>query len=283
METDSKARWPHVVRTGLIALTSALMAVGALGVLGSSAGAAVPVGSLAASLPAQGNYGTIKGRLVWGGAQVPPRKNLVEKGAAPKDPLICARDEAIPDRSLVVDPATKGVRSGFAYIVRPQGTNPGAAQALLQAEASVEIDQKNCEFIPSATALMQGQKLVFKSSDLVNHNIRFSALTNASFNQVLPPNGQFQLGLVAERRPIPLSCDIHPWMKGYVMVFDHPFFDMTGEDGSFEITGVPAGTQNLVVWQETVGYVTPGAARGRPVQIRAGAVTDVGEIKLIPK
>ncbi|MGE5754273.1 MAG: hypothetical protein ACM35G_00950, partial [Planctomycetaceae bacterium] len=126
-------------------------------------------------------------------------------------------------------------------------------------------------------------KLVFKSSDLVNHNIRFSALTNASFNQVLPPNGQFQLGLVAERRPIPLSCDIHPWMKGFVMVFDHPFFDVTGGDGSFEIKGVPAGTQNLVVWQETVGYVTPGAARGRPVQIRAGAVTDVGEIKLIPK
>ncbi|MGE5755542.1 MAG: hypothetical protein ACM35G_07485, partial [Planctomycetaceae bacterium] len=205
---DSKTRWPHVVRTGRISLTAALTAVGTLGVLGSSAGAAVPVGSLAASLPAQGNYGTIKGKLVWSGAQVPPKKNLVEKGAAPKDPLICANDEAIPDRSLVVDPATKGVRYGFAYIVRPQGANPGAAQSLLQKKASVELDQENCEFLPHATALMQGQKLVFKSSDLVNHNIRLSALTNASFNQVLPPNGQFQLGLVAERRPIPLSCDI---------------------------------------------------------------------------
>jgi hypothetical protein len=280
---DSKTRWPHVIRTYRISLTVALTVVGTLGVLGASAGAAVPVGSPAASLPAQENYGTIRGKLVWGGAQVPPKKNLVEKGAAPKDPLICANDEAIPDRSLVVDPATKGVRYGFAYIVRPQGANPGAAQVLLQKRASVELDQENCEFIPHAIALLEGQKLVLKSSDPISHNIRFSAFTNAAFNQLLPPNGQFKLSLVAERRPIPLACDIHPWMKGYLMVFDHPFFAVTGEDGSFEITGVPAGTQNLVVWQEMVGYVTTGAARGMPVQVQAGAVTDVGEIKLNPK
>jgi hypothetical protein len=280
---DSKTRWPHVICTCCISLTMALTVVGTLGVLGSSAGAAVSVGSLAASLPAQGNYGTIKGKLVWSGAQVPPKKNLVEKGAAPKDPLICANAEAIPDRSLVVDLATKGVRYGFAYIVRPQGANPGAAQALLQKKASVELDQENCEFIPHATALMQGQNLVLKSSDPISHNIRFSAFTNTAFNQLLPPNGQFKLSLVAERRPIPLACDIHPWMKGYLMVFDHPFFAVTGGDGSFEITGVPAGTQNLVVWQETVGYVTTSAARGMPVQVQAGAVTDVGEIKLNPK
>ena len=66
------------------------------------------------------------------------------------------------------------------------------------------------------------------------------------------------------------------------MVFDHPFFAVTKDDGSFEITGVPAGMQNLVVWQEKVGYVTEGAARGKPVKVEAGKVTDVGEIKIDP-
>jgi hypothetical protein len=72
-------------------------------------------------------------------------------------------------------------------------------------------------------------------------------------------------------------------MKAWVMVFDHPFFTTTATDGSFEIKGVPAGTQKLIVWQKTVGYATSGQGRGMEVEIKAGGVTDVGEIKLVPK
>ncbi|MBV8267403.1 MAG: hypothetical protein JO252_13830, partial [Planctomycetaceae bacterium] len=62
----------------------------------------------------------------------------------------------------------------------------------------------------------------------------------------------------------------------------HPFFAVTGEDGSFEITGVPAGTQNLVLWQEKVGYVTQRAGRGIPVEVAANQVTNVGDIPINP-
>jgi hypothetical protein len=65
-------------------------------------------------------------------------------------------------------------------------------------------------------------------------------------------------------------------MKAYVMVFDHPFFATTAPDGSFEIKGVPAGEQSLVLWQEKVGYVNPEKAKGMSVTVRAGEVTDVG-------
>jgi hypothetical protein len=233
--------------------------------------------------PAQGNNGTIKGRLVWGGNDVPPPKNLVETGASTKDPAVCAKDTVITDRSLVVDPATKGVRYAFAYLPKPTATNPDAVKAQLAKTPKVEIDQKNCEFLPYVAAILQEQPLVLKSSDPVNHNVRFSAFTNAPFNQILPPNGQVEVKLVAERRPIPLACDIHPWMKGYLMVFDHPFYAITAADGSFTIEGVPPGEQNLVVWQETKGYVTEGLARGVPVTVKAGQVTDIGSIKLMPK
>jgi hypothetical protein len=257
--------------------------VAVLGAAGPSRAATAPVAALAASLTAQGSYGSIKGRLVWDGGAVPPAKELVEQGKAPKDPTVCAKDTPIPDRSMVVDPKTKGVRYGVAYLSRPQGSNPEAAQALLAKHAKVEIDQKNCEFIPYVTPIMQGQGLALKSSDPVNHNIRFSAFTNAPFNQILPPNGLVEVKLVAERLPMALNCDIHPWMKGYMMVFDHPFFAVTGEDGSFEITGVPAGKQNLVVWQSEVGYVNPERAKGTPIEVKAGQTTDVGEVKLKPK
>jgi len=246
----------------------------------------LPVGSLGVTLAAQGVYGTIKGRLVWGGSDVPPARALIEKGRAQKDPEICAREAAIPDRELVVDPKTKGVAYGFAYLVKPKGSNPGAVKGLLAKSPKAELDQKNCEFLPYVQAIHQDQTLVIKSSDPVNHNVRYAAFANSPFNQIMAPKGEIEMKLVAERRPIVVACDIHSWMKAYIMVFDHPFFAVTGADGAFEIKGVPAGEQNLVLWQERVGYVgfTDPAkkAQGMAVTIRAGEVTDLGSVAIDP-
>ncbi len=100
---------------------------------------------------------------------------------------------------------------------------------MLAKSPKVELDQKNCEFLPYALAIHQDQTLVIKSSDPVNHNVRYAAFTNAAFNQILAPKGELEVKLVAERRPILVACDIHSWMKAYLMVFDHPFFAVTGE------------------------------------------------------
>ena len=225
-----------------------------------------------------GEYGTIKGRLIWGGAEVPKPVVVQEKGQA-KD-AFCAKDASILSKELVVDPKTKGVANGFAYLVRPKGQNPEAVAELLKAAPKVEIDQKNCEFVPHCTAINKGQTLVFKSSDPTGHNVRYSGFNNNAFNQNVPPNASVARTLVAERLPIPVACDIHPWMKAYVMVFDHPFFAVTKEDGSFEIKGVPAGTHRIVLWQEKVGFVTSNKAAGVPVPVKAGEVTDMGTIQM---
>jgi len=246
----------------------------------------LPVGSLGVTLAAEGEYGTIKGRLVWGGSDVPPARALIEKGRAQKDPEICAREAAIPNRELVVDPKTKGVAYGFAYLVKSKGSNPGAVKELLARSPKAELDQKNCEFLPHVLAIHQDQALVIKSSDPVNHNVRYAAFANSPFNQIMAPKVEIEMKLVAERRPIVVACDIHSWMKAYIMVFDHPFFAVTGADGAFEIKGVPAGEQNLVLWQERVGYVgfTDPAkkAQGMAVTIRAGEVTDLGSVAIDP-
>ena len=145
---------------------------------------------MAVALAAQGDYGTIKGRLVWGGNDAPPVRMLVDKGRAQKDPEICAREEAIPNRELVVDPSTKGVAYGFAYLVKPKGSNPGAVKELLARSPKAELDQKNCEFLPYVLAIHQDQTLVIKSSDPVNHNVRYAAFANSAFNQILAPRAR---------------------------------------------------------------------------------------------
>ncbi len=247
------------------------------------AAAAPPsVGLLAAGVVGQAKTGTIKGRLVWGGENIPPAKVLAEKGQANKNPEICAKDAPIVSRELVVDPKTKGVAYGFAYLVRPKGDAAAATQALVAKAPKVVLDQKNCEFQPYVLPLHKDQTLVIRTSDPLNHNIRFAGFNNPGINQVVSGIGQIEVKLVPDRLPLELHCDIHPWMKGYLMVFDHPFFATTGPDGAFEIKDVPEGRQNLVVWQEKVGYASPGGGRGISLNVHGGEVVDVGEIKLDP-
>jgi hypothetical protein len=236
---------------------------------------------LASALLAQAETGTVKGRLIWGDENIPPRKALVEKGKSQKDPDVCAKDETIYSRDLVIDPKSKGISGAFAYLVRPKGDSSAQVKELLTKKPKVVLDQKGCEFQPYALPFHADQVLVIKSSDPKSHNVRYSGFSNSGINQTVAPSGEIEVKLVADRLPLELHCDIHTWMNGYLMVFDHPFFTTTAVDGSFEIKGIPAGEQNLIVWQKS-GYVTPGASRGMAVTVRPGQVTDVGEIKLDP-
>ena len=224
--------------------------------------------------------GTIKGRLVWAGGPVPTPKVLVKKGdPAVKDP-ICKADDIV-SKELTVDPATKGVADAFAYLVSPAGDYSAVEKALLAKNPAVVVDQVGCEYVPYATVVHKDQKLTFKSSDPVGHNVDFKTFNNGAINPMLPPNGSVPYPIKkAEKRPAAAVCSIHPWMKGYVFIVDNPFAVVTKADGSFEITGVPAGKQQLIVWQSTKGFVTEGGNKGMVVDVPAGGTVDVGEIKL---
>jgi hypothetical protein len=78
-----------------------------------------------------------------------------------------------------------------------------------------------------------------------------------------------------------ITCNIHPWMKGWVRVFDHPYYCLTDENGGFSLTLVPAGDHRLKVWHPGSGWL--GGARGKAgklVSIRRDAVTDLQQLKI---
>jgi hypothetical protein len=92
------------------------------------------------------------------------------------------------------------------------------------------------------------------NSDPVTHNIHPMAMTNREWNHSQgagdpPMNRKFLQPEVM----IPVKCNIHSWMHAYIGVLENPYFNVSGEDGSFTIANLPAGTYTLAVWQEKLG------------------------------
>lgn len=118
-------------------------------------------------------------------------------------------------------------------------------------EEPVRLDQRGCVYRPHVSALRAGQKLVVHNNDPSSHNVHVYAQRTTVPNRTQPAGGQ-DLEIVFEKAepPVTLGCDIHPWMRAHVGVFDHPFFAVTGEDGSFRIDGLPPGKYTLTCWHE---------------------------------
>ena len=108
------------------------------------------------------------------------------------------------------------------------------------------MDQRNYAFRPHVLALRSGDEVRFMNSDNANHNVHAIDSANA-FNLA----GGAGVALTrrfrrpAAGRPVAVGCDIHPWMKAWIYVFDHPWFAVTDATGAFRLDGVPPGKQVL--------------------------------------
>jgi plastocyanin len=239
---------------------------------GGAPTAAAPAASPASTAPVKAEgFGTIKGQVVFGG-DAPAPKVLFAKGSAPKDPEVCAKDAPLVSERLVVDGATKGVKNVLVYLPKPTSVSDDAKKAY--STAKIVFDQDKCVFEPHVLGMMSGAPITLKSSDPVNHNIN-AKLKQSAFNQLLQGGSTTQFTPSApERTPGEVTCDIHPWMRAWWMVLDHPYFAVTDAKGYFEIKNAPAGTQKVVVWQEALdknGFVT--APSGEDIVIKANDAT----------
>jgi plastocyanin len=121
----------------------------------------------------------------------------------------------------------------------------------------VEIDQKGCLYDPRVVAVMVGQPLQFRNSDQEAHNVHGRPQTANGWNFLMSrPNSTRQVFFDQPEVGIPVSCDVHPWMRAYVSVFAHPYFAVTPPDGTVTLKTVPPGDYAVSVWHETLGTLT---------------------------
>ena len=121
-------------------------------------------------------------------------------------------------------------------------------------QAPATLDQNGCMYAPHAMALMKGQHLRVTNSDQTTHNVNAAPRINGGWNQSQGAGSAAADEVFAHAEiGIPVKCNIHPWMKSYIAVFANPYFQVTGQDGSFKLENVPPGTYHLTAWHEVYG------------------------------
>ena len=265
-------------------------------------------------------WGSIKGRFVWAPTELPLGAVLDVN----KDKDWCLGAGPLRDQKWIVDPETKGVRNIFCYLAKPSAIHPDYPQdaqaaneafrkefeqlngfafgnaPMLVSQKKIKlrdikspaamIDQVRCLYVPHAVAIRQGHPSLVLNPEPIAHNVKVASISGANdANPIMPPGTIQVFDWRAERNPMRVECSIHGWMNLYAMVFDHPYFVVTGKDGSFELKNVPAGEVTLMLRNPI--YLTVGGkvgARGKKerenkVVVKSGETTDLGLIELRPK
>ena len=201
------------------------------------------------SWAAKGDEGTVTGAIAFNGT--PPAPKKIDTSADPAcgtaNPNLATEDTVVKDGKLA---------NAFVYIkdgATADGTKVGEYTFPTPSEA-VTLDQKGCHYVPHVLGLQTNQKLRITNSDPTQHNVHPTPKSNPEWNQT-QANGAPPIEKTFGRAEvlIPVKCNQHPWMKSYVGVLKHPFFAVSGEDGTFTIKGVPPGTYTVAAWHEKGG------------------------------
>jgi len=246
--------------------------------------AALAFAAMSVASAAAADWATIKGQVVFPKDKPVPKREPLN---VTQDKEHCLSKGDILDESVIVNPKNYGIKNVVVWL-RPDDKNPKAKFAPEQIHpddakrkpAEVSIDQPCCMFVERITIVRPGDTLVVKNSAPVAHNFFWSSTNNGEYNVTIPKLEKWTMPekIVAESPPIQYKCTIHPWMTGYVRVFDHPYYAVTDEDGNFEIKNAPTGKFRLVLWHEN-GF--KGGAQGRfgeEIEIK-GLVLDLKTIE----
>lgn len=217
-------------------------------------------GTAPAAAVDEANAATVTGKVKLDGAK--PAAKTLDMSATPA----CVKAHTSPVKSEEVVAADDGaLKYVFVYVKAgvPDRTWPTPSTV-------VSLDQKGCMYSPRMIAVQTGQNIEVKNSDPTNHNIHPMPKTNQDWNESQPPGSEAKLkSFPREEVAIPVKCNIHPWMRSYISVLPHPFFAVTGDDGTFTIKGLPPGTYTVTVWHEKLGtqdqQVTVGAKESKTV------------------
>ena len=194
----------------------------------------------------KGDEGTVTGKVTYTGTAPEPKKIDTSADAActSKSPDLKTEEWVVKDGK---------VANTFVYI--KDGTMDGGkkiSEFTWPAPGTpATLDQNGCHYKPHVMGVVLKQDITITNSDPTTHNIHFTPKNNPDWNQQ-QSNGAAAMThkLNVAEILVPVKCNQHPWMKAYVGVLKHPFFAVSGEDGSFTIKGVPPGKYTVVAWHE---------------------------------
>jgi plastocyanin len=173
----------------------------------------------------------------------------------------CPGATAVLDESLAVNP-DGSMKNIVVYIQNGPNVDVGQLPERVLA-------QKNCQYVPHVLAVQTNQTVVVTNHDPTLHNVLTQSDANPQQN-IEEMQGAAHSFTFAHPELIKFKCSVHPWMTGYVDVFDHPCFAVTGDDGKFEIGHLPPGTYTLVIWQEKLGtqQMQVNVAADKPTEVK---------------
>jgi len=191
-----------------------------------------------------------------------PKPKLISMSADPS----CARQHPSPVFTQEVMTDSKGDLQDVIVFV-----SEGLGDRTFDAPSQpVVVEQKGCMYQPHVLAVRANQPLRVVNDDPTSHNIHPTPANNREWNKAEPPGSSLDESFAREEIAIPVKCNVHPWMHGYVAVFKHPYFAVTGKDGSFDLSSLPPGTYTIKAWHEKLGTstqtITIGASETKEIR-----------------
>jgi hypothetical protein len=205
-------------------------------------------GSTESSQPAatidSSTAGSITGTVTLDGA--PPALKPIDMSASPA----CVAANPSPVVPPIVVTGEKGALANVVVYVKNAPTNyrydTPTETAILQ--------QKNCMYEPHIVALMTNQPFEVQNNDPTMHNVHPMPKQNRQWS-TSQPAGSAALKETFKRPEFAMSvlCNVHPWMRALVFVFDHPYYAVTTRAGNFALKNLPSGTYTIEAWHESLG------------------------------
>jgi len=203
--------------------------------------------------------GTIKGHVRFTGLATEQKTLPVTT-----DQYVCGKEKDAEDLILSHE---KGIRNAVVWLKSVPAGAKGQASS-----APVPLEEKQCAFTPRVIVVPVGGTVDFLNNDRVLHNIHSQSRGNPTFNRTQPKGRAIPITFT-KPEIIRIDCDLHPWMRAWVVVAEHPFYAVTGASGEFALGNLPAGPYTLNVWHETLGTVTKDVTLG---EADTGIVIEMG-------